>query len=180
MQRPVVLALEPFKEESMLKKATALLAFVAAAALVAACSQSDAGITTKVKSKLAADPTVKASQIDVDTKNKVVTLNGTVDNQAAKDQAISIARGTAGVADVVDNLTVSGSETGTAGTAGMEGTTTGETTTTSTTGSTGTTGAYGTTGTTGSAGATGSSGTTGSTASSMSTTPNPPPQTTPQ
>ncbi len=169
----------------MLKKATTLLAFVAAAALAGACAQTDAGITTKVKSKLAADSTVKASQIDVDTKNKVVTLNGTVDSQAAKDQAISIARGTAGVADVVDNLTVSGSE-GTAGTAGMEGTTTGETTTTSTTGGTGTTGAYGTTGASGSTGATGttgttgSSGTTGSTANSMSTSPNPPPQTTPQ
>ena len=95
----------------MLKKMSLLLALIAAVALAGACAQSDAGITTKVKTKLAADPTVKASQIDVDTKNKVVTLNGTVDTQAAKDQAISIARGTTGVADVVDNLTVAGGAT---------------------------------------------------------------------
>jgi hypothetical protein len=42
------------------------------------------------------------------TKEKVVTLTGTVDSQAAKDQAIALARATSGVADVVDNITVSG------------------------------------------------------------------------
>jgi hyperosmotically inducible protein len=73
-----------------------------------ACAQTDAGITTKVKSKLAADDTVKAYQIDVDTKDKVVTLSGNVDSQAAKDQAVALARGTEGVADVVDNITVAG------------------------------------------------------------------------
>jgi len=135
----------------MLRKITGVLAFVAAAALAVACAQSDAGITTKIKSKLAADPTVKASQIDVDTKNKVVTLNGTVDTQAAKDQAILIARQTPGVADVVDNLTVATaampSDTGTGSTAGMSTTST-ETTTTGTMGTTttGTTGSYGTSG----------------------------------
>jgi hypothetical protein len=146
----------------MLRKITGVFAFVAAAALAVACAQSDAGITTKVKSKLVADPTVKASQIDVDTKNKVVTLNGTVDTQAAKDQAILIARQTPGVADVVDNLTVATasmpSEAGTGSTAGMSTTST-ETTTT---GTAGTTGSYGSTGTTGSTG--------------MSTTPGTPPR----
>ena len=81
----------------------------AAAVLVAlGCAQTDAGITTKVKSKFAADDTVKAYQIDVDTKNKVVTLSGSVDSQAAKEQAVSLARGTQGVTDVVDNITVAG------------------------------------------------------------------------
>ena len=72
------------------------------------CAQTDAGLTTKVKAKLAADDTVKAYQIDVDTKEKIVTLTGTVDSQAAKDQAIALARSTTGVVDVVDNITVSG------------------------------------------------------------------------
>jgi hypothetical protein len=85
-----------------------LAAGVAVAMTAMACAQTDAGLTTKVKTKLAADDTVKAYQIDVDTKEKVVTLTGTVDNQAAKDQAISLARSTAGVVDVVDNITVSG------------------------------------------------------------------------
>ncbi|HEY3174101.1 MAG TPA: BON domain-containing protein [Thermoanaerobaculia bacterium] len=90
----------------MTKRITTLLAILAAVAFAIACAQTDAGITGKVKSKLAADDTVKAYQIDVDTKDKVVTLSGTVDSPAAKDQAVALARGTEGVADVVDNITV--------------------------------------------------------------------------
>jgi len=70
-----------------------------------ACAQTDAGITTKVKAKLAADSTVKASQINVDTKDKVVTLSGNVDSDQAKAKAVEIARDTTGVRDVVDNMT---------------------------------------------------------------------------
>jgi osmotically-inducible protein OsmY len=71
-----------------------------------ACSQSDAGITTAVKTKLAADDTVKSYRIDVDTKSRVVTLNGQVDTAAARARAVELAKGTEGVADVVDNLSV--------------------------------------------------------------------------
>jgi hyperosmotically inducible protein len=92
----------------MMKRITTLLGILAAVTLAIACAQTDAGITTKVKSKLAADDTVKAYQIDVDTKDKVVTLSGNVDSQAAKDQAVALARATEGVADVVDNITVAG------------------------------------------------------------------------
>ena len=73
-----------------------------AAAMTAACSQSDAGITTAVKSKFAADDTVKAYQINVDTKDKIVTLKGEVDTAAARDKAVEIARATDGVRDVVE------------------------------------------------------------------------------
>lgn len=85
-----------------------LAALVASAGLVmtVACAKTDAGITTNVKTKLAADDTVKAYQIDVDTSNGVVTLAGTVENSAAKDQAVTIARQTDGVRDVVDRITV--------------------------------------------------------------------------
>jgi hyperosmotically inducible protein len=92
----------------MTKRITTLLGILAAVAFAVACAQTDAGITGKVKSKLAADDTVKAYQIDVDTKDKVVTLSGNVDSQAAKDQAVALARGTEGVADVVDNITLAG------------------------------------------------------------------------
>ncbi len=136
----------------MSKRFSVLLAFVGAAALATACAQTDAGITTKVKSRFAEDITVKAYQIDVDTKNKVVTLSGTVDSQAAKEQAVSLARNTEGVADVVDNLTVSGAAAGatSTGTTGM--------------GTAGTAGAAGST-STGTATGTGTAGTTGSSAS---------------
>ena len=75
-------------------------------AVTAACSQTDAGITTAVKSKLASDDTVKASEINVDTHNHVVTLNGSVDSRAAKERAMQIARDTNGVTSVVDDLVV--------------------------------------------------------------------------
>ena len=70
------------------------------------CGQTDPGITSAVKTKLAADDVVKAYQIDVDTTDKVVTLTGAVDTSAAKDQAVVLARQTDGVRDVVDHLTV--------------------------------------------------------------------------
>jgi hypothetical protein len=75
-------------------------------AFTVACSQTDAGITTAVKSKLAADDTVKAYKVDVDTANKVVTLSGEVDTQAQRAHAVMIARNTDGVADVIDQLRV--------------------------------------------------------------------------
>ena len=76
-----------------------LSAAVFAAATVA-CSGSDAGITTAVKSKLAADDTVKAYRIDVDTSNAVVTLNGQVDTARARARAVELAKATDGVRDV--------------------------------------------------------------------------------
>jgi osmotically-inducible protein OsmY len=87
----------------MLQRCAAVLA---AAILTVACAQTDAGITTNVKTKLAADDTVKAYQVDVDTRNGVVTLSGAVQTAAAKEQAIMIARGTDGVRDVVDQIRV--------------------------------------------------------------------------
>ena len=82
--------------------------FVGAAALVftVACGQTDAGITTAVKSKLAADEMVKAYQVDVDTENMVVTLRGDVETAAQKEHAVMIARNTEGVTDVIDQLRV--------------------------------------------------------------------------
>ena len=82
------------------------IAAAAFASFAVACSQSDAGITTAVKTKLAADSEVKASQVNVDTQNKVVTLTGAVDTQAAKMRAEQIAVETKGVVSVVDNLIV--------------------------------------------------------------------------
>jgi len=84
----------------------AMLLSVAGLVATTACSQSDAGITTAVKAKMAADDTVKAYQINVDTSGGVVTLSGTVESGAAKSQAVTIARGTEGVVDVVDHLSV--------------------------------------------------------------------------
>jgi hyperosmotically inducible protein len=96
-------ALLTLQEVVMLQR---LAALVGVAALTVACAQTDAGITTNVKSKMAADDTVKAHEINVDTKNGVVTLTGDVDSAIAKERAVQIARTTDGVREVVDNLTV--------------------------------------------------------------------------
>ena len=90
-------------------------AVAVATTMTAACSQSDAGVTTAVKSKLAADDTVKAYRIDVDTKDKVVTLKGEVDTAAAKDRAVEIAKATEGVRDVVDVLVIAPKPAATSG-----------------------------------------------------------------
>ena len=84
-----------------------LVTAVMLAGFVTACSSTDAGITTKVKMKFAADDTVKAYQINVDTQKGVVTLTGDVETPAAKMQAVQIARNTEGVRDVIDQLHVS-------------------------------------------------------------------------
>ena len=66
----------------------------------------DAAITGKVKSALIADPDIKALRIDVDTKDGVVTLNGTADSSAHSDQAATVARGVDGVKSVENRLTI--------------------------------------------------------------------------
>jgi len=84
-----------------------ILALAAAAFLVLSCQGSkDAGITGLVKTKLAADSQVKASEIQVETTNGVVTLTGNIDSQEAKDRALHLARETEGVHDVKDMIAV--------------------------------------------------------------------------
>src|SRR5262245_30087829 len=95
------------RSKHMLRRTISLLGIAALVLSMAACSQTDAGITTSIKTKLAADDTVKAYKIDVDTKNATVTLAGTRDSPDAKARAVAIARSTKGVVDVVDQLSLS-------------------------------------------------------------------------
>jgi hyperosmotically inducible periplasmic protein len=67
----------------------------------------DASITAAVKMKMADDEMVKARNIDVDTKDGVVTLNGTVSSKAEEQKAIDLANSVDGVKRVVSNLRVS-------------------------------------------------------------------------
>jgi osmotically-inducible protein OsmY len=66
----------------------------------------DAWITTKINWFFVGEDTLKGSHINVDTKNNVVTLNGTVTNMAGKNRAAQLARQTDGVKSVVNNLTI--------------------------------------------------------------------------
>jgi osmotically-inducible protein OsmY len=79
------------------------------ATVSAAAAIDDATITTKVKAAVLAEPGLKSLKIDVDTKDAVVTLNGTVESPALKERAMQIAQNVGGVRQVVDNLVVKAS-----------------------------------------------------------------------
>jgi hyperosmotically inducible protein len=64
----------------------------------------EASLTAKIKAKMALDDTVKASAINVTTRGTTVTLSGTVSSQAERNRALSLARETEGVAQVIDDL----------------------------------------------------------------------------
>jgi hypothetical protein len=64
----------------------------------------NAALTTKVKAALLADELVKGTQINVDSNNGVVTLNGAVDSPAHKEKAEQVAKGVSGVTRVQNNL----------------------------------------------------------------------------
>jgi hyperosmotically inducible protein len=99
-----------------------LLGIIGSAVLAISCAQSDPGITTSVKTRLAADELVRAREINVDTKDRVVTLTGVVERADEEAKAIEIARNTSGVVDVVDNIAVgTRGEPGTAATSGRAG-----------------------------------------------------------
>jgi hyperosmotically inducible periplasmic protein len=67
----------------------------------------DSVITTKIKSKLAADHPGTLAQIRVDTdKDGVVWLSGTAPTREAAQQAADIARSTKGVVSVRDEIKV--------------------------------------------------------------------------
>lgn len=67
----------------------------------------DSAITTKIKSKLAAEHITSVGRIHVDTDaNGVVWLSGSARSQEAIDRAVSMARETEGVKDVHSTLKV--------------------------------------------------------------------------
>ncbi|EIK53062.1 osmY-related protein [Stutzerimonas stutzeri TS44] len=68
---------------------------------------SDTWITTKVKSTLLAEDATPGMEIEVETKNGVVSLSGTVATEAEKEAAIAKARDIKGVTEVsADGLKV--------------------------------------------------------------------------
>jgi osmotically-inducible protein OsmY len=89
------------------------LALVVVASL-AACSSTqspgtqvdDAAITAAVKAKLAADGDINPFNIDVDTNEGVVTLQGRVEDAEARTKAEQLARETDGVKRVINLIRV--------------------------------------------------------------------------
>ncbi len=74
---------------------------------------SDASVTAAVKSRLLTDKAARGTSIDVDTKDRVVTISGSVPTQADKARIGRLVARTSGVKSVENNLTVTGVTTGT-------------------------------------------------------------------
>ena len=66
----------------------------------------DTAITAKVKTAFLADADVKGLQVEVDTRDGVVTLSGALDKAANVERAATLAKGIEGVKSVDNRLTV--------------------------------------------------------------------------
>ena len=66
----------------------------------------DGWITTKVKWFFVGEDALEGSDINVDTKDKVVTLKGTVRSAAGRDRAVELATNADGVRRVVNELVI--------------------------------------------------------------------------
>ena len=64
----------------------------------------DSWVTTKVKTAILNEPSLKVLQINVETYKGVVQLSGFVDNAASRAKAVEIARSVQGVTDVKNDL----------------------------------------------------------------------------
>ncbi len=68
----------------------------------------DAYITSAVKTKLLGDIALKSFHIHVVTKDRVVTLSGTLPSTDLMNEAVKTAKSVGGVKDVVSDIKVSG------------------------------------------------------------------------
>jgi osmotically-inducible protein OsmY len=66
----------------------------------------DSVITGKVKAAFAADPTVKATQVQVETFKGTVQLSGFVDSRESAQRAVEIARSVKGVQSVKNDTVI--------------------------------------------------------------------------
>jgi hyperosmotically inducible protein len=93
--------------EKIRKTGSEIAGAIAGGADRAGGALTEAGLTAKIKSKMALDDTLDASRLEVDTEGSVVTVGGTVVTAAQRERALQLARETNGVTSVVDRIEVS-------------------------------------------------------------------------
>ena len=97
--------------------ATSILFAAVALTALAGCASSrtqestgqyldDTAITTKVKSAILNEPTLKSAEINVETFKGRVQLSGFVSSRASIDRAVAIAQGVSGVTSVANDMRV--------------------------------------------------------------------------
>ncbi len=88
--------------------AFALALFIGATSVAASqvSTVKDGWLVMKVHSEMVDEDVLSGSNIDVDVKNGVVTLQGTVPSEAARSRALAVAKANDGVKSVVDQLKI--------------------------------------------------------------------------
>jgi hyperosmotically inducible protein len=66
----------------------------------------DSTLTSQVKAKLVAEKAANLTRVDVDTTNRVVSLNGVVESPEQKNRAEQLAMQVSGVQKVQNNLQI--------------------------------------------------------------------------
>jgi hyperosmotically inducible protein len=95
-----------FKRMSVVICGLAVMLVTAGPAIAQGDAAADAATTAAVKTKLLGDTKVAGLNINVDTKDNVVTLTGKVKSAAERTEAVRLARTTTGVKSVVNKLVV--------------------------------------------------------------------------
>lgn len=83
-----------------------LIALLMAGVCLAKDAVTDDMIYNNVRIKLASDQVVKGGALEVDVKNGVVTLGGSVEEQKQKERATKLTKSVKGVKQVVNNITL--------------------------------------------------------------------------
>jgi osmotically-inducible protein OsmY len=99
-----------------LKRISAILAALAMATTLGCASTAksestgeyidDSAITTKVKSAILGEPTLKSAEINVETFKGIVQLSGFVSSSANVETAITVAKNVGGVKSVKNDMRV--------------------------------------------------------------------------
>lgn len=89
-----------------LRELTLIVCLFCVVEAAAAQPASDTVLTSKVKAALASDRAVKASDVQVETRDGVVQLSGFVDSEEASTAAVMRARSVNGVAEVRNDLSI--------------------------------------------------------------------------
>lgn len=83
-----------------------LIALLMAGVCLAKDTVSDDMIYNNVRIKLASDAVVKGGALEVEVKDGVVTLGGSVEEQKQKERATKLTKSVKGVKQVVNNITL--------------------------------------------------------------------------
>ena len=84
--------------------ALVVVLLLAGVCLAAEKTLSDDAVYNQVRIKLADDPVVKGGGIDVEVKQGVVTLSGTVELQVQIEKATKVAKKVKGVKEVINHI----------------------------------------------------------------------------